>query len=123
MVNSVIDSANIEDCGGASACERKPCLNGGVCSEYGSTGLGDFTCQCQEGFSGKTCEIEADLCQVIHPCQNGGSCVGTYNAYKCNCPLGYGGANCERSKLLFSLQTITKLNTEGSLNMMIVSIR
>jgi len=97
LVNSVVDSANIEDCGGASACERRPCLNGGVCNEYGGSGLGDFTCQCEDGFSGKTCEIEADLCQVIHPCQNGGSCIGTYNAYKCNCPLGYGGANCERS--------------------------
>ena len=49
LVNSVIDSANVEDCGGASPCERKPCLNGGVCTETGA-GLGDFTCDCEEGF-------------------------------------------------------------------------
>lgn len=97
LVNSVIDSANIEDCGGASACERKPCHNGGLCTETGS-GLTDYTCQCEEGFSGRNCEIEADLCQVIRPCQNGGSCIGTFNAYKCNCPMGFGGSNCERSK-------------------------
>ena len=97
LVNSVIDSANVEDCGGASACERKPCHNGGLCTETGSS-LTDYTCQCEEGFSGRNCEIEADLCQVIRPCQNGGSCIGTYNAYKCNCPIGFGGSNCERSK-------------------------
>ncbi|XP_046437149.1 basement membrane-specific heparan sulfate proteoglycan core protein-like isoform X37 [Daphnia pulex] len=95
LVNSVIDSANVEDCGGASACERKPCSNGGLCTETGAS-LTDYTCQCEEGFSGKNCEIEADLCQVIRPCQNGGSCIGTYNAYKCNCPMGFGGSNCER---------------------------
>lgn len=97
MVTSVIDSANVEDCGGASACERKPCQNGGLCTETG-TGLGDYTCQCEEGFSGRNCEIEADLCQVIQPCQNGGTCVGTFNAYRCNCPMGFAGTNCERRK-------------------------
>jgi hypothetical protein len=102
LVNSVIDSANVEDCGGASACERKPCHNGGQCTETGSQSS-DYVCQCEEGFSGRNCEIEADLCQVIRPCQNGGTCVGTYNAYKCNCPIGFGGTNCERSTRLISI--------------------
>lgn len=107
LVNSVIDSANVEDCGGASACERKPCSNGGLCTETGAS-LTDYTCQCEEGFSGKNCEIEADLCQVIRPCQNGGSCIGTYNAYKCNCPMGFGGSNCERSKSLFLADRLSR---------------
>jgi len=101
LVNSVIDSANVEDCGEASACERKPCHNGGLCTETGP-GSTDYSCSCEEGFSGRNCEVEADLCQVIRPCQNGGTCVGTYNAYKCNCPMGFAGQNCERSKFCFT---------------------
>ena len=96
LVNSVVDSANVEDCGGASACERQPCANGGSCAETGA-GLDDFHCQCQEGFSGKTCDIEADLCQFMQPCQNGGTCVGTFNSYNCLCAMGFGGMNCNTS--------------------------
>jgi hypothetical protein len=46
--------------------------------------------------SGQHCELEADLCVALHPCHNGGQCVGTPNAYKCRCPTGYGGTNCEQ---------------------------
>ncbi|KAM9407050.1 cadherin EGF LAG seven-pass G-type receptor 1-like isoform 5-T5 [Salvelinus alpinus] len=29
-------------------------------------------------------------------CQNGGVCVNKWNTYSCDCPLGYGGKNCEQ---------------------------
>uniref|UniRef100_A0A803T285 Cadherin EGF LAG seven-pass G-type receptor 1 n=1 Tax=Anolis carolinensis TaxID=28377 RepID=A0A803T285_ANOCA len=29
-------------------------------------------------------------------CQNGGSCVNKWNTYSCDCPLQYGGKNCEQ---------------------------
>jgi hypothetical protein len=48
--------------------------------------------------SGQHCELEADLCVALHPCHNGGQCVGTPNSYKCRCPTGYGGTNCEQGR-------------------------
>ena len=35
------------------ACVSMPCLNGGVCSQFGS----GYQCQCQQGYSGVTCGI------------------------------------------------------------------
>uniref|UniRef100_A0A4W5NLX5 Cadherin EGF LAG seven-pass G-type receptor 1a n=1 Tax=Hucho hucho TaxID=62062 RepID=A0A4W5NLX5_9TELE len=32
-------------------------------------------------------------------CQNGGVCVNKWNTYSCDCPLGYGGKNCEQVML------------------------
>jgi hypothetical protein len=57
--------------------------------------------------SGKTCEIEADICQVLRPCQNGGTCVGTFNAYKCNCPMGFGSTNCDQSDVSSFIQRVS----------------
>uniref|UniRef100_A0A9J8AN54 Cadherin EGF LAG seven-pass G-type receptor 1b n=1 Tax=Cyprinus carpio carpio TaxID=630221 RepID=A0A9J8AN54_CYPCA len=40
------------------------------------------------------CAAKHDFCsQVV--CQNGGVCVNRWNTHTCNCPLGYGGKNCE----------------------------
>lgn len=54
-------------------------------------------------FSGTTCEHNEDICAVRNPCYNGGSCVGNSSYYKCNCPLGYGGVDCEQSELNLSV--------------------
>lgn len=43
------------------------------------------------------CQIaiaEVDTC-VSSPCLNGGKCVNTKESYRCDCPLGYKGGNCE----------------------------
>ncbi|KFM78257.1 Basement membrane-specific heparan sulfate proteoglycan core protein, partial [Stegodyphus mimosarum] len=94
LVNSAVDAANVEDCGGRTPCEKNPCLNDGTCVEDDGSPQG-YVCECLEGYSGTNCEIETDLCSLIDPCKNGGTCSGSGNSYKCNCPLAYKGTNCE----------------------------
>ncbi|XP_054720927.1 basement membrane-specific heparan sulfate proteoglycan core protein-like [Uloborus diversus] len=98
LVNSVVDSSNVEDCGGRTPCEKNPCLFDGICIEDEGTQSG-YVCECQDGYSGKNCEIETDLCSLIDPCKNGGTCVGSGNSYKCICPFRYKGTNCEEDSL------------------------
>ncbi|XP_051545772.1 cadherin EGF LAG seven-pass G-type receptor 1 [Myxocyprinus asiaticus] len=40
------------------------------------------------------CAAKRDFCTKV-VCQNGGVCVNKWNTHICNCPLGYGGKNCE----------------------------
>ncbi|XP_073687546.1 cadherin EGF LAG seven-pass G-type receptor 1-like [Garra rufa] len=40
------------------------------------------------------CAAKHDFCSLV-VCQNGGVCVNRWNTHTCNCPLGYGGKNCE----------------------------
>ncbi|KAK7602792.1 hypothetical protein V9T40_006766, partial [Parthenolecanium corni] len=37
-----------------------------------------------------------DICEANAPCRNGGSCFTTRNAYRCDCPPGFSGRDCER---------------------------
>jgi hypothetical protein len=45
-------------------CVSQPCLNGGQCTPVDSS----FQCQCAPGFDGKTCELDARVCQTQQPC-------------------------------------------------------
>ena len=42
--------------------------------------------------------IDTDECKGSNPCQNGGTCQNKVGTYKCVCPSGYSGFNCEISK-------------------------
>ena len=50
-------------------CNSNPCRNGATCLENQE----GFSCQCQLGFDGRTCEEDIDDCWPA-PCQNGGTC-------------------------------------------------
>ena len=61
-------------------CRNTHCENGGVCIEG--------TCNCQNPYTGKNCEIDA-CTNVI--CNNGGNCVSGI----CDCTTGYEGSECD----------------------------
>jgi len=46
------DIANLLVTGSPSACEDRPCLNGGQCYVYGSS----YYCECQKHYVGLQCE-------------------------------------------------------------------
>uniref|UniRef100_A0A8D0HIG2 Cadherin EGF LAG seven-pass G-type receptor 1 n=1 Tax=Sphenodon punctatus TaxID=8508 RepID=A0A8D0HIG2_SPHPU len=41
------------------------------------------------------CAAQKNYCNT-NWCQNGGTCVNKWNTYSCECPLHYGGKNCEQ---------------------------
>jgi len=46
-------------------CSSQPCLNGGQCVQ---TDVSSYQCQCQTGFDGTTCELDARICHTQQPC-------------------------------------------------------
>uniref|UniRef100_A0A672MBA3 Cadherin EGF LAG seven-pass G-type receptor 2-like n=1 Tax=Sinocyclocheilus grahami TaxID=75366 RepID=A0A672MBA3_SINGR len=41
------------------------------------------------------CSAKRHFCST-NPCLNGGSCVDLWGSFRCDCPLGFGGRNCEK---------------------------
>ncbi|CAN9508289.1 unnamed protein product [Ophioblennius macclurei] len=41
------------------------------------------------------CPAKKNFCKT-DVCQNGGVCVSKWSTYSCDCPIGYGGKNCEQ---------------------------
>ncbi|XP_075331347.1 basement membrane-specific heparan sulfate proteoglycan core protein isoform X3 [Odontesthes bonariensis] len=90
---SFTESKSISKCVDSSPCDRRPCLNGGVCmssAEY------EYQCLCKDGFEGERCEVVKDVCQSDRQCQNGGRCVNG----QCVCSSGHTGLNCEEGQVL-----------------------
>lgn len=72
-------------------CANSPCLNGGICN----TIQAGFLCTCQNGYYGKNCEFNGDDCDS-NPCLNNGICrIYEGGGYRCECPFGTSGNNCE----------------------------
>lgn len=43
------------------------------------------------------CAAQRNFCEGTW-CQNGGTCVSRWNTYLCECPLRFGGKNCEQGE-------------------------
>lgn len=96
FANSLVDSSNVEDCGGGAPCDRNPCMNDGICKDKDS---GQYSCDCKDGFSGNNCETKNDLCEILTPCSEGSTCIDIGDTYKCHCPLGKAGNGCNYDDL------------------------
>ncbi|XP_052791290.1 uncharacterized protein LOC128225235 isoform X2 [Mya arenaria] len=71
---------------------NNPCENGGECTPKGPVG---YMCMCKPGFSGVTCNIDADPCGT-NPCAGVARCQSTVTEYICQCEQGkiFTGSQC-----------------------------
>ncbi|MES2223926.1 MAG: peptidoglycan-binding protein [Patescibacteria group bacterium] len=84
----------------ASSCEDN------LCSGYGTCAMGiggDFSCSCDAGMTGLSCDIAIDECST-NPCSINGICTRTstyegpgapLNSHMCSCQNGYYGDSCQ----------------------------
>ncbi|XP_078338823.1 uncharacterized protein LOC111134166 isoform X3 [Crassostrea virginica] len=80
---------NGEFCENALTCHDAPCLNGGICTDVGSS----FQCKCPYTHTGDVCEAALSCSDT--PCQNLGTCSGPLGNFRCNCPPTYKGDICD----------------------------
>ncbi|XP_060879808.1 basement membrane-specific heparan sulfate proteoglycan core protein isoform X7 [Metopolophium dirhodum] len=101
MISSTVDSANTEDCVVArgDACSYNHCKNYANC--HTAPKHYEYVCECENGFSGPKCDVEAKLCSTLKPCLNDGICTDIdSSSYRCDCPLGHSGPTCNEKVVL-----------------------
>jgi len=69
-------------------CDDKPCKHGNC------TGIGSFSCDCDTGWSGDTCDQDVDEC-TGEPCMHG-TCVNSIGSFSCTCDTGWSGDTCDQ---------------------------
>ncbi|KAG8514465.1 Protein jagged-2 [Galemys pyrenaicus] len=58
-----------------------------------------WQCNCETNWGGLLCNKDLNYCGSHHPCVNGGTCINAEpDQYRCACPDGYSGKNCERAE-------------------------
>uniref|UniRef100_A0A3Q3BPV0 Delta-like protein n=1 Tax=Kryptolebias marmoratus TaxID=37003 RepID=A0A3Q3BPV0_KRYMA len=72
---------------------HQPCKNGGTCT---NTEPNEYQCECQEGFRGRNCDIDANECEAS-VCIHARSCRNLIGGYLCDCLPGWTGPNCDIS--------------------------
>ncbi|XP_012062648.1 PREDICTED: cubilin [Atta cephalotes] len=73
-----------------TACSSNPCVHG-TCVPNGANG---FTCRCNSGYSGLTCNVPIDPC-TPNPCRNSGICTVLNGQATCQCTTSFTGSRCE----------------------------
>ena len=73
------------------SCYAGLCQNSGVCSDE----MGYAVCNCPSGYSGVSCEIDLDLCEIQNPCSDFGTCHESADGNTfCMCESTHTGVNC-----------------------------
>lgn len=65
-------------------CLSKPCFHQGVCHDE----VNDFSCKCQDGWTGKQCEKLVDYCNT-NSCTNNAVCFNLFKTYYCRWDIFY----------------------------------
>lgn len=75
-------------------CISEPCMNGGTCTNAPG---GNYSCECEDGFSGYSCEMDGSNCADDGPynCLNGGTCTPNAAHGECTCTECFMGSRCE----------------------------
>ncbi|XP_072750444.1 uncharacterized protein [Anoplolepis gracilipes] len=80
-----------------------------------------WECRCKPGWAGDLCDEKLTYCDE-HPgiCQNGATCISMIHEdgdYRCICPLGYMGRQCQIKTMVPSMELIPPiLNTTAGLS-------
>ena len=75
----LIDNCTGANCSGNSQCQNSP---------------SGFTCVCNPGYTGQTCETVIDYCESVD-CSGNGRCQNSPSGFTCACNQGYTGQTCE----------------------------
>jgi hypothetical protein len=74
---------------GTDPCDPSPCVQG-ACSPNGE----EYTCSCNDGYTGDHCELEVNEC-AENQCEHG-TCLDRAGTFECDCgATGYTGDRCE----------------------------
>ncbi|KAM9856484.1 protein jagged-1a-like [Aulostomus maculatus] len=74
-------------------------ISSNVCGPHGrcqSHAGGQFSCDCEEGFTGTYCHENVNDCESA-PCLNGGTCIDQVRQYRCICAEGWDGPTCHNN--------------------------
>uniref|UniRef100_A0A8C4HQJ2 Delta-like protein n=1 Tax=Dicentrarchus labrax TaxID=13489 RepID=A0A8C4HQJ2_DICLA len=74
-------------------------ISSNVCGPHGrcrSHAGGQFSCECEEGFTGTYCHENINDCESA-PCLNGGTCIDKVSQYQCICADGWDGPTCQNN--------------------------
>ncbi|XP_068444759.1 protein jagged-1a-like [Clinocottus analis] len=74
-------------------------ISSNVCGPHGrcrSHAGGQFSCECEEGFTGTYCHENINDCESA-PCLNGGTCIDKVSQYQCICAAGWDGPTCQNN--------------------------
>ena len=90
-------------CFGDIGNEQRPalCSNYTACNGHGTCNLTEsrgYVCNCEASYHGRFCDWQTSHCSG-QPCLNDGVCESTLNGFKCQCPVGYRGTNCQEKWL------------------------
>ncbi|XP_070200226.1 uncharacterized protein [Littorina saxatilis] len=81
-------------CDAVDDCQSSPCSSHGVCENQ----VDGFRCQCEDGWTGTTCEVPPDVCYQ-NQCQNSATCVPSGDNYTCSCGEQHSGDRCQFEKV------------------------
>jgi hypothetical protein len=88
------DQADADDDGVGDVCQPPPppvCIAATTCSGHGQC-LTDGTCDCDDGWSGRSCDQDIDECaSQSDACDPDASCTNTPGSFTCTCAAGFAG--------------------------------